>query len=147
MGAGLAAGMGALYMGTRDKKSQVQFDDPWGDNISVPYINGQPIKGEAANDYNPFAVDPGMQDILYRGHTGQKINIKNYEPEEIQKAIQWYQRAFLNVQEKIKQYPNNENFINSQREKIEEITSVLNQLSKVGFKRDRSLDLNPGAGQ
>tara|TARA_R100000329_G_scaffold30476_5_gene28162 strand:- start:1829 stop:2236 length:408 start_codon:yes stop_codon:yes gene_type:complete len=128
MGAGLAAGLGALYMRNRNEKSKVQFDDPWGDNIQVPYMDGQPIRGEAANAYNPFSVDPGMQDILYRGHTGQKINKKNYKPEDIQKAIQWYQRAFLSVQAKMKQYPDNVNIMNSQREKIEEIQTVMKQL-------------------
>ena len=106
---------------------KVYFDDPWGDNISIPYINGKPIRGEEANAYNVYQ---GIEDILFRGHTGQKINKQMYTPEAIQQAKEWYEQAARQTRMIMDKHSNNPAIIKAQEEKIKEITSVLEQLNK-----------------
>ena len=109
---------------------KVYFDDPWGDNIQIPYLNGSPMKGKKANAYNPFRDDGSLQDILYKGHTGQKINKQMYRPEEIQQAKEWYEQAGMQTRMIMEKYANNPAVMKAQEEKIREITSVLEQLTK-----------------
>lgn len=114
----------------QDGRSQIYFDDPWGDNIQIPHIGGNAIKGEKANAYNPFNNDGSLQDILYKGHTGQKINKQMYRPEAIQQAKEWYEQAAMQTRMIMEKHANNPAVMKAQEEKIREITSVLEQLTK-----------------
>ena len=140
MGAGLAAGLGSLYMANNRKQkrkqeieesgtSKVFMDDPWSDGIYIPYlnVNNKPIMGEAANAWNIYE---GLEDILYRGHTGQKINKENYNPQDVQKAIKWYEEAAINTNQRMKNYANNPAVMEAQNRRMKEISSVLEQLIK-----------------
>jgi len=110
-------------------RNNVYFDDTWGDNIQTPHLNGKPIKGKEANAYNPFG-DGSFEDILYKGHTGQKIIKKMYRPQDIQQAKEWYEQAAIQTRMIMEKYANNPGVMKAQEEKIREITSVLEQLTK-----------------
>ena len=68
--------------------------------------------------------------IFYKGHTGQKINKQMYRPEEIQQAKEWYEQAGMQTRMIMEKYANNPAVMKAQEEKIREITSVLEQLTK-----------------
>lgn len=80
-------------------EEEIQFTDPWGDNIPVPFKNGEPIRGSEAAKYNPDPEMGGFKDILYKGHTGQKIRTSDYSQEDIQKAMQYYTMASKEVKD------------------------------------------------
>jgi hypothetical protein len=95
-------------------KEEIQWDDPWGDNIFIPYKDGKPIRGKDAAKYTPYGGG-GFQDILFKGHTGQEITAGAYKKEELKDAVKWY----LNAMEKVRD-----------PESQEEIQRVLGSLSK-----------------
>ena len=71
---------------------EIQWDDPWGDNIYIPIKNGKPITGKDAARYNHYG-NSGFEDILFRGHTNQEITSSSYKNEDLSKAVNWYLEA------------------------------------------------------
>ena len=131
-GLGLMAMFGGDDENSKDRfgygvKDDVSFDDPWGDNVSVPYKNGKMLTGKDAEPWNDTTGD-GLESILYKGHTNQKINKNDYSQEDLARAIDWYSEAKKSVQERLIKYKDRPDVINAQKEKMAEINRVLSQL-------------------
>lgn len=110
--------------------NEITYDDPWGDNIQLPYKDGKLITGKDADKYSPFAdFDFDFQHLLYKMHTQQKIDINNYSEDVLNKAITWYSDAEEKAIERKMKYKDNEKVMNAQDRKIQEIDFFKKQLN------------------
>ena len=110
--------------------NNITYDDPWGDNIQLPYKDGKLITGKEADKYSPFAdFDFDFQHLLYKMHTKQKIDINKYSEDVINKAIAWYGDAEEKAIEKKMKYKDNEKVMNAQDGKLQEIDFFKKQLN------------------
>ena len=107
---------------------EVSWDDPWGDNISIPHRNGEVVTGPEADEYSPFGGQ-GFESILYKGHTFQEIDTDQYNKEDIDKAIAWYQEAGQKTSDYIDKYSDDPKVMAAQERKMKEIQFMLQQLA------------------
>ena len=108
----------------------ITYDDPWGDNIQLAYKDGKLITGKEADKYSPFAdFDYGIEHLLYKIHTQQKIDINKYSDDVINEAINWYAEAEQKAIEYKMEYKDNEKVMNAQDRKLQEIDFFKKQLS------------------
>ena len=105
---------------------KVTWDDPWGDNIQIPYRNDEIITGPEADKLSPGFS--GFQAILYKGHTGQEIIPDSYDPSDVEKAKKWYEEAQQTTAAYIDKYSDNPKVMSAQERKMREIQRVLEQL-------------------
>mgnify|MGYP003117261602 FL=1 len=125
--------------------NNITYDDPWGDNIQLPYKDGKLITGKEADKYSPFAdFDFDFQHLLYKMHTKQKIDINKYSEDVINKAIAWYGDAEEKAIEKKMKYKDNEKVMNAQDGKLQEIDFFKKQLSP--FTKDLPQGNTMGTG-
>ena len=123
----------------------ITYDDPWGDNIQLPYKDGKLITGKEADKHSPFAdFDFDFQHLLYKMHTKQKIDINKYSEDVINKAITWYADAEEKAIEKKMKYKDNEKVMNAQDGKLQEIDFFKKQLSP--FTKDLPQGNTMGTG-
>ena len=104
---------------------KIQWDDPWGDNIVVPSKNRKIITGKEADKYDIYGS--GFQGLLYKGHTLQKIDPKNYDPEDIKKLMEWYDEARTTALRYLDEHADNEKVVAAQNKKLSEIQHVMKQ--------------------
>jgi hypothetical protein len=72
----------------------VNFNDPWGDNIGVPVSkDGTYIRGEEADKYNPYSHSNGIENALYKFHTGQSPDLQKVSNEDLEYLHNWYSGA------------------------------------------------------
>ena len=105
---------------------KISWDDPWGDNITIPHKKGKPLSGKEAEKLNIYKGD-GFQDLLYKVHTLQNIDFSEYNEEDISKLISWYTDAREKAILKSKAYSDNQNVVSAQNEKLNEIQHVMKQ--------------------
>lgn len=106
---------------------EVSWDDPWGDNISIPHKGGQRITGPEADKYSPYG-NKGFQSLLYKGHTFQRINRDNYSDGDIQTAIEWYTKAAEEANRYLESHASNPQVVSAQQNKLKEVQFVMQQL-------------------
>ena len=106
-------------------KEQIEWNDPWSDNIVIPSKNGKRITGKEAEKYDIYGS--GFEGLLYKGHTLQKIDPKNYSPEEIKKLMEWYAENRIKTLEYLDKYSDDQKIVAAQNEKLNEIQHVIKQ--------------------
>ena len=131
--AGNLMGSSGLFSGAEQRESirksmEVSWDDPWGDNISIPHRNGDVVTGPEADEYSPFGGQ-GFESILYKGHTFQEIDTDQYNQEDIDKAIAWYREAGQKTSDYIDKYSDDPKVMAAQERKMKEIQFMLQQLA------------------
>ena len=77
------------------EKDELTWDDPWGDNITIPHRNSQRLTGEEAEKYNPFfgsmpKYHDYFQGTLYRFHTKQDPDLTKVPDEDLIRLMEWY---------------------------------------------------------
>jgi len=103
-------------------RREVDWDDPWGDNVQVPYRGGKPIRGARAEFGNEIQPDE-FRALLYRMHTGQKINRDDYTRETLQRASNWYREAEAQARDTMRRHRNNTSVVRAQKRKLEEVNN------------------------
>ena len=134
-GIALLGGAAMSQGGETYNNPDIGYDDPWGDNITVP-INkktGEIIKGKEADKFDIYTKDKNdryryFEQLLYKGHTFQKINPDEWSPKDIQRAKEWYIGAAQKAQEYMQKYSDNPDVMRAQQEKLEEVQFVMNQI-------------------
>ena len=167
MGAGLAAGLGGLMIknelegGTEQSQRLRKYTNPL--NL-IPKNNSNVIEmsNETFNELKSMTDKKGAVDIgrYLQSEAFNEWLYSDFNPQVDDRVVSQIYKSIVNsYEDKDKGQEVAARFVNvvatnkpnyvfpTRRKKNEEATSVLDQLSKVSFKRDRSLDLNPGAGQ
>ena len=108
---------------------KITWDDPWGDNITLPHKSNKVITGKEAEKYNIYG-DTGFQSLLYKGHTLQNIDSTKYDPEDIQKLMAWYADAREKALLYLKAQSDDTAVVKAQNRKLSEIKHVMDQIYK-----------------
>ena len=71
---------------------KITWDDPWGDNIYLPYKDGKKLTGKKASKYNEYIpYDNTFQGTLYQFHTKQDPDLSIVPDDELIELLNWYE--------------------------------------------------------